>query len=304
MACGAATGQVTRAEAAVTRAELLSGRTGSSLVRVPGRMRSLSTTALERRGGRVHSVARATVAGGRVELVGGAVRLSVLQPPTLTASISADGGAEISYVPAAVEVSGAGFATRRLDSAGDEVAVTLGGDRPSTEAVPAVPGDRLGGLLSDLPPDAFGPVPPAAPMTLGGLPPRSGAPGTGAPDRRPLRNGGTDDLLRISIGDVRQAMAGHAVAAAATAVRVEVVSGSDARGAVMLDLDIGVLEASAVAPQPATAAGGDGATGGRGGGVLPVSGPRVDLVMAGGVSLIVMGSIFLMFGLRQESFRI
>jgi uncharacterized membrane protein YgcG len=256
----------------------------------------------------------------------------------LAATISADGGAEIRYVPAVVEVSGAGFGTRRLDSAGDEVTVVLGGGQPSTEAAPAVPGDPLGGLLARLPLGTWRPVPPATPLTLPGLAPRPGVPPLRAPGSRPAEIAGPDAVLRISLGDVQQAMAGHAVAARATAVHVEIHAGSTdrtaaggpARGGVVLDLDVGVLEVVAVAPEPAGTGGGDAAGGGTGGGAstagggastadggastadggastadggLPVTGPRVDLVVAGGVLLLVMGFVFLMFGLRRHSFR-
>ena len=321
MACGAATGGVTRAEAGLTRVDVLTGRAGGALVRVPREVGSLSTTALERRGTAVHSVARATVTAGRMDLVDGAVRVTVRRSPTLAATISAEGGAEIRYVPAVVEVSGAGFHTRRLDSAGDEVTVALGGGQPSTEAAPAVPGDPLGGLLARLPLGTWRPVPPATPLTLPGLAPRPGVPPLGASGSRPPEITGPQAVLRISLGDVRQAMAGHAVAARATAVHVEIHAGSTdrtaaggpARGGVVLDLDVGVLEVAAVAPEPAGTGGGGDAAGGGGsaadGGAsavdvgLPVTGPRVDLVIAGGVLLLVMGFVFLMFGLRRHSFR-
>ena len=116
--------------------------------------------------------------------------------------------------------------------------------------------------------------------------------------------------LRISLGDVRQAMSGHAVAARATTIKIALTRGSPSdqtkdgyghgapnRSGVVMDLDVGVLEAAAVAPEPLPG-GVDDATSGQGGG-LPITGPRVDFLAIAGVALLVLGAAAMVFGMRR-----
>ncbi len=315
MACGGGAGEVTRAQASSGSATILTGRAGRSLVAVPRGLQSLSTTALERRGANVHTVARASVAGPGIRLLGDAVRVAVVRTPHLTASISASrGSADVRYFPPTLEISGRGFATRRLEAAGDLVEFALPKGRARTESAPSVPGEPLRALLSTVRPGAVRGLLPAGTATdplLPGLPPRPGVPPlpAGTPesvDPRPDGggSGGAEDVLRISIGDVRQAAAGHAVAARAVSVHVQIIArrSSAGRGGVVLDADLGVLEAAAVAPDPGTAGGAGVQPGASGdtGGRLPVTGSSVDLTLFAGSILLVTGSVFLWFGLRKR----
>jgi hypothetical protein len=101
------------------------------LVRVPGRVRSLSTTALKP-GARAVATAGLTIGG--VDLLDGAVRVRVVRPPTLTTEVSTKDGGRVRYAPAVLEVSGDGIKTSRLDTPGDIAEVTLGDVRSGGEA--------------------------------------------------------------------------------------------------------------------------------------------------------------------------
>ena len=315
MACGGGAGEVTRAQASNEGATILTGSAGRSLVAVPRGFQSLSTTALERRGANVHTVARASVTAREIRLLGDAVRVAVVHTPHLTTSISANGGsADVRYFPPTLEISGKGFATRRLEAAGDTVELVLPKVKARTESAPSVPGEPLRALLSTVRPDAVRGLLPAgadAVPLLRGLPPRPGVPPVPAdtpesaePGPDGAGSGRAEDVLRISIGDVRQASAGHAVAARAVSVQVQIIAGrsSAGRGGVVLDLDLGVLEAAAVAPDPGTAGGAGvsaAAAGGATGG-LPVTGSSVDLTLLAGSILLIAGSVFLWLGLRKR----
>lgn len=136
---------------------------------------------------------------------------------------------------------------------------------------------------------------------LPGLPPVGGS-----PESAPAAGPGTH--LRISLGDVRQATSGHAIAARATAIKVSITRGTaDPRtkhgygdhGAVILDLDMGVLEVAAVSPEPF--GGIQSALASSGGGrSLPITGPRLDVMALGGVMMIAGGVAALTFGLRRR----
>jgi hypothetical protein len=404
MACGEATGEITRARAVLNHVDLLADSSGRALLRVPRRLEARSTTALQRRGPAVHTVARSGVTVGTVELLDGAVRVTVLKPPTLSTSISAAGAADIRYVPAVLEVSSPGIGTARLATPGDETEIDLGapaggdtteadttrskpavggradtdradndradtdradndradnnsadgdpagqertGDAPATEAAsgadgaPTTPADPLRRLLEGLPDGALRGVTSGVPLSLpvprvetAGAPQltRGGRPDGGQADggaRRPETTGpdnpapesagpGGDrrSTLRVSIGEVRQAVRGHAVAARAAAIRVRLTvgaatgpraGGKAAAGGTVLDLDIGILEAAAVAPEPDGAAGGTTTGGtqlaaGTAAG-LPVTGSQVDSTVVAGAVLLAGGILFLVIGLRRRSF--
>jgi hypothetical protein len=319
MACGQGDGEVARAQASLRDVDILTGDEGDALVGVPGGLHSLSTTALERHGASVHTVARASVTVGEFRLLGGAVRVQVVRAPQLRTSISPnEGSAEVRYTPASLRVSGQGFATRTLDTPGDTIEVALPRAGERTESATTVPGDPLGRLLASVGPGALRGLlsDEEDPVTLPGLPDRPGIP-TVPGDAESTEPGDTDmtdadQLLRITLGDVRQASEGHAVAARAKAVHIQLIaarstgsagSGSAAGGpgGVVLDLDLGVLAAAAVAPDPGTAggAGASVAAAGSGGG-LPVTGPRIDLTLLAGAALLITGGGFLWFGLRRE----
>ncbi|HET9518722.1 MAG TPA: hypothetical protein VFO77_13460, partial [Actinoplanes sp.] len=98
MACGAGWGEVTAAQTGLAGATLLTGTGGRALISVPAGLTSLSSTALDRRGANVHTVARAAATMPDIRLLAGAVRLRVLRPPRLQTSIAASpGSAEVRY---------------------------------------------------------------------------------------------------------------------------------------------------------------------------------------------------------------
>ncbi|WP_212993679.1 hypothetical protein [Actinoplanes auranticolor] len=383
MACGNVAGPATRAEAELRRAGVLDGG-DAALVRVPGKISGLSTTAMERRGPAARAVAAASIAGGKVRLLGGAVTVEIVKPPSLLATMSGADGGEVRYQPAVLEVSGEGFETVRLDTAGDNVELRLdenGEPAPEPDGVPrndagqggaadghatlhragfnvaarrdpdhskgdkpgkghaddkrvhkgtsgkdavrepdapagkpdanggaATPdvskdgsGKPGGGLFSGLPKvGALAPVAPLPLPSLPGVPPLAGTePG---PEAVPATGPGT--TVAISLGDVRQAVSGHAIAAKATAMTIAITKGPDRqaygdsapnRSGAVLDLDMGLLEVAAVAPEPAGAA--SGVAGGDAGG-LPITGPRVDVLALAGVALLIAGAAALIFGMR------
>jgi len=156
------------------------------------------------------------------------------------------------------------------------------------------------GLFAGLP--KVGALEPAVPLPLPsipGVPPLATAPDTEA---APAAGPGT--TVKISLGDVRQAVSGHAIAAKATAMNIAITKGpdrqvyghsADNRSGIVLDLDMGLLEVAAVAPEPA---GGVSDTVGGDGGGLPITGPRVDVLALSGLALLIAGAAALIYGLR------
>nr|WP_296071712.1 hypothetical protein [uncultured Actinoplanes sp.] len=206
MGCGRTPGEASRADAALNGVSLLgSGR--RALVRVPQKIASRSSTSLRHLDGEASTVAEAGVTAGRIDLAGGKVRLKVLSQPQLTACMSATGTGEISYTPATIEVSGEGVPTRRLSTAGDHVDVTV--SSLEAAAFPGLDTLRKGTPL---------PLP-----VIPGFPKISSPHLESAPAVGPA--GGTK--IRISLGEVRQARKGHAIAAKATAIKVAILQ-SDA----------------------------------------------------------------------------
>ena len=311
MACGSAAGNATRAETELSRAGVLQDGNGA-LVGVPAKVSSLSTTALERHGSAARTVASASVAGGAVELLDGAVTIRILRPPTLRASMSTRGGGEVRYLPAVLEVSGAGIETARLDTAGDDVELTLEAEdaRAKPEQGKAdqdQTGQQGAGLFDRLP--SLGGLGSVPPLPLPGVP---GLPAVGEPDTEAAPAAGPGTTIRISLGDVRQAVSDHAIAAKATAISIAITHkptkqpyghSADNRSGVLLDLGLGLLEVAAVAPEPG-AGGASSAVGGEGGARsdgLPITGPRVDVIALTGVALLLAGVAALVFGLRGRS---
>ncbi len=135
MACGVTAGEVTRATAHLSDASLVA-EGDLPIVRVPT-VESTSVTEMNR----AASVATAGFSARRVELLDGAVQVKFLKAPSLRASMSGEDGGEVRYLPAVVEVSGAGVETARLDTGGDRVEISLPGG--------LVEGDGPGGLVED-----------------------------------------------------------------------------------------------------------------------------------------------------------
>jgi hypothetical protein len=277
-ACGT-DGEATRAATTLGAAAVADHR-DDALVVVPEKVESLSTTALERRAAGVRSKASASIAMRTFELLGGAVQVRVTRPPTLATSMSARVGGEVRYVPAVLEVSGEGIKKTTLSAPGDSMEMTFG-DRTESGAGPAA------GLLN---------LPIGPPLTLPEVP---GVPSLGAaePESTPAaEEPGT--TVTISLGKIRQAAKGSAIAARASAVEIGITKWAygQRKPAVALDLTIGELESAAMAAD--STGGVAGAVAGRGGG-LPVTGPGVGLIALGGAGLLVAGVAAVAFGLRR-----
>jgi hypothetical protein len=288
MACAATAGETARASSAVDSASILGGAE-SALVRVPEKAAGVSTTALDGTAERARSVASATITAGRVDLVGGRVRLRVLKAPSLVASMGLDGG-DVRYQPAVVEISGDGIKTKRLDAAGESADITLRGTESGVL-------DAAG--LGDLRP-ASHPLP---------LPHVPGLPTVNAPSPVTESAAASGTRLHIELGGARRATKGHAIAARAVAITVSVTQGeaaSEGRGksgyggqssaSASVDLAIGLLEAAAVAPMRVTPA---ADTSGTGGG-LPITGPGVAGLAMGGMALLLSGAAAVVFGKRRR----
>lgn len=237
----------------------------------------------------LHTAASAAVDAGDLRLLGGALKVMIVRAPALTASIgSAAGSGEVRYRPPALEISCPGIPARRLDKAGDsseiildertESALTDLGSLPDLATVGPV---ALPGLprLPGLPPD----LPPASP------PPAESAPAA--------------SVVRLTVG-AKQATEGNAIAARAVALRLEIVrggvrGGQPGYGGAVLDLNLGVLEAAAVAPA-FVARGGSPGGGGQAGG-LPVTGADAEGFMLTGLALLAAGLLCLRYGRRRRA---
>ncbi|MET0415778.1 MAG: hypothetical protein ABW022_07130 [Actinoplanes sp.] len=289
MACGSSAGEAARSDATLSSMNLLNG----SLVRVAGQISGSSTTGLERHGDEARTVAAATAGTGRIELAGGRVQIRVLRAPTLVAGMSATKRGDVRYQPAVIEVSGGDLSSKRLDAVGEHVDITLRPDRRAMESVP------LSGLAG---------VGKAARLPLPAIP---GLPEVAEPSTESAPTGGPGTWVRVSLGDVRQATKGHAIAARATAIKVAVSQGEATTGgrgkpgygdkprtAVSLALGVGLLEAAAVAPEKKPA-GVSPAVAGAGGG-LPITGPRLDLLAYGGAGLLAVGIVAVLATMRRR----
>jgi hypothetical protein len=291
MACGTTTGEVTRATATL-RAAQVRGVGDDVLVAVPDRWESVSTTALERSSVGVRTVATATVGARTFKLLDGAITVKVVRPPMLRTRMSTMDGGEVVYVPAVLEVSGDGIEGAELDTAGDSVDLTIragGASRRESRSLPTM--DLSGGSPLTLP-------------TIPGVAPLSDP----KPEAAPVPGPGTH--VRIALGDVRQATLGHSVAARVAAVKIAISAGGpesrqgyDAATGTLLDLELGLLESAAVAPEPTGGGVSGGVSGAGAGGGLPLTGPRVDLLAVGGVALVGLGAAAMVFGLRRRRFR-
>jgi LPXTG-motif cell wall-anchored protein len=287
MACGKAFGDAARSTATVKHIDLLDG----DLVHAPDAITSKSWTSLTPSDGGPRSVATATMTADRLNLAGGKIKLQVLHPPTLTASMGTGAGGSVVYKPAQVKVTWPGGRSKTLNTPGDSVDVSLGAQRSSESA--SLP--RLDGLL------------PASRLPLPNVP---GLPSIATPATESAPTAGNGVTVRISLGEARQATKGHAIAAKASAIQVAIAEGytddsskgrgrggyGDVSSSVVATMSLGLLEAAAVAPEstPNNAGGGAAAT------ALPITGSRALLLAAGGLAFIVAGGAALVLGRRRR----
>ncbi|MGX6605360.1 LPXTG cell wall anchor domain-containing protein [Micromonosporaceae bacterium Da 78-11] len=309
MACGRTAGEAGRGGASLSRFDLLDG-----LVRIPEEISGTSTTAMEGTGDDARAVASATIAAGRIELVGGRVKIRVLRPPILVTGMSKVSGGEVRYRPAMIEVSGKGITTKRLATVGDHVEVLLGTKTATGQAAGRSTGQ---GSTHGTPPgtkQATGYATEsalAAPGSLTGavpplpIPAIPGLPSMGDSETESAPATGPGSTLRISLGDARQVSKGRAIAARATAIEVAISQGNPTPGphnprtgpgygeqpaTVALTMGFGVLETAAMSPDlteaPATDTSGAGGAAGVG---LPVTGAQAGLIALAGLGLVLTG---------------
>ncbi|BCJ43933.1 hypothetical protein GCM10010168_67360 [Actinoplanes ianthinogenes] len=278
--CGTGSGTIAQSSTQLSQVRL-----GGDLVRVPDKSSTLSSSGLDGHSGGGRSVASATVTAGRIEIAGGEVSIRILRAPTLRVGMSATGAGEVRFQPAVVEVSGPGVSGTRLETSSDRIDVTVDDLGPVTESSP-----------SPVLPSRRSPLP-----SIPGLPvPSSGGSGGGAPMPESAPSG--KSVVRVALGDVRQASKGHALAARATAVKVSVLRAGEGRGkpgyGPVAELGIGVLAAAAVAPETA----GHAVEAGRqpAATTLPVTGPSLAPMVITGAGLLVGGVCAFLLGSRRR----
>ncbi|GAA0793808.1 hypothetical protein [Spirilliplanes yamanashiensis] len=279
LTCGTTTGPVTRAEARLGAAQ------AGDLLRAPAGLAAWNTTELARRGNAVHSVATAAVEPGTLRILDGAATVTIVRGPHLTAAIApAKGTARVDYRPPVVEVTAPGTPPKRLTTPGATAEIPLD-DRTESALLGALPAlATVGGV----------PLP--------GMPPLPGVPTlpSGRPESAPAPDGTT---LRVTLGTLKQATQGQAVAARAVAVRLEIVGpGRDKQGYAhpALDADFGVLEAAAVAPLPPSARAAAAAPEGGQGAGLPVTGTSTGAVAGVGLTLLAAGLLLVGWTTRRR----
>jgi LPXTG-motif cell wall-anchored protein len=294
--CDSTPGEASRSDTSVAGIDVLDG-----LVRVPERIASMSTTALERRGDDTRTVASATVTAGLIELADGHVRIRIIRPATLVTSMSMSSGGEVRYRPATIEVSGSEVRTQRLNTVGDSVEISLA-SRGTAESSSAKP-DGLDSAIG-----------PARPLPLPAIP---GLPSVGAPDQESTPAAGSGTKLWISLGDVRQAAKGHARAARATAIKVAVTQGEAASGlpaddrtrpgyagkqpAVALAVGFGLLETAAMSPERSQTRPEDEAPAASGVSAgLPVTGSQAGVLALAGLGLLFTGGAAVFLSKRRR----
>ncbi|AEV81398.1 hypothetical protein ACWT_0386 [Actinoplanes sp. SE50] len=315
MACAATAGETSRAATALDRVTL-TGATGE-LIRVPAKSSTISNTALTGHGTTAKAVASATVRAAEFTLAGGEIHVRVLRAPSLQVSMSAATGGEVRYQPAAVEISGPHFPRTRLSTATDHADITVSDAARPTESatVPVLP--SRGPALPSIP-NLPVPSPTTGPGSSTGTSARSsdktstragnGPDAGGTVARGPVLESAPagQALVRISLGDVRQASKGHALAARATAIKIAVLRSqhsSKDRGnpgyessAVIANLGVGILEAAAVAPEQGKRTLESGVQGGT----LPVTGPRSAPLFITGAGLLIGGLCAFLLGTRRR----
>jgi hypothetical protein len=225
------------------------------------------------------STAAAELELADLRLLGGAVSVKVLKPPTLT--VTATGVAatsSVTYQAPLLEISGAGIQPKTLSTPSQdiELAVPVPGVTETLAAakdLPLLAGNPLASLLGDLP--------------------AVGTPSLG--------------ILRLSLGDGKSSISDAGVRASASSLRIQllVAGASSAKSSAVLDLGLGMLSASASAPCPPSASpppppppsagcGGPQCPG------LPVTGmPPVAYASGAGILLLVLGRFLLLLSRRR-----
>jgi hypothetical protein len=350
MACGKTDGPAGEADAALVDAAVLPGSRGA-LVKATHNASGEARTATVKMDERtIASGAQAEIGLTDLELLGGAIDVEVLEPPKLT--VLATGRAATSvvdYDAPILKVTGPGIGTKTLSGVHREIAFAVpapsaGGllgaldlgsvqRRAKAEGLPLLDANPLGGLLDGLPLGSLT-------QTLKGLPalPELG----GLPDLGGLLSGSGGNLaglcelavVKISIGELEKRVTDRGATAQAASIRIQVLALSrpNSKPATVLDLGVGLLNASATAPartapttgpsarpsaSPSTSGPGNGGGGatpspasgtdddddgcGGPGCSLPRTGTSIALIAGTGTLLFVAGRFLLLLTRRRTS---
>ncbi|NUT19364.1 MAG: hypothetical protein HOV77_09265 [Hamadaea sp.] len=299
MACGQQLGPAGVSSAAVADLSVLP-TSSSALVRVPRNLSSQAVTGLREYAGRTASVAAAEIELTDVRLLNGAVGVKVLKPPQLT--VTATGSARTSaveYTNPLLEISGPNIPTQRLATPEKNVDVTL----------PLTGGDPLGTLLRGL-----------------NLPLLNSLVGNVHTEGLQVPGPEAYALLRISLGGLDKSITNASVDAEAASVRIQLIlCGPNQAPVTVLDLAIGLLHASATAPNtpvvtspspsastsspsashspaPSTSPAGCGGPGCGGPGTLPKTGMGpVAYVVGSGILLALLGRLMMVIARRRSA---
>ncbi|MBB5871333.1 LPXTG-motif cell wall-anchored protein [Allocatelliglobosispora scoriae] len=260
--------------ATVADLTVLPGSRNTSLVRAPQNLTSQAVTGLQLVNGKFAAAAAAEIELADLQLLSNSLGVKVLKPPTL--AVIATGNARTStvdYKAPILEISGDGVRTHRLDSPEKQIEVALppsmlarlgAADRARQEGLPLVGGDPLNSLLAALPIGSLAGITGggSSSVSLPGLPEIENVPllpgllggvsSAGNGTRQP--GAGSLAVLRLSIGGLDKRVTDTGVSAQAASLRLQLVVLGDRRGgeSTVLDLGIGLLEVSAVAPRTAT----------------------------------------------------
>jgi hypothetical protein len=282
--CGAFLGEASSSSATLAGAALLPGSGGQTLLRIPDDAASGTTTGLLKHNGHAAAGAGASLRLNQLRLfegTGAEATVRILAQPSLNALATGEKAtSSVRYAAPVLEVATPDGARHRLANPGAYL------DLP-------VPASMWSGL------------------------PR-----------------GTAAVLRLSIGTVTSRITGSQVHASATPLRVQVklapghaVALPRAGAATVLDLSVGELDVSADAARAATGSGGYGSGSGSdtpsatptpsttvssslgsgsggsgsGSGTLPVTGPSLGWIAAGGIALAGVGYALMLLARKRLS---
>ncbi|SDZ35183.1 LPXTG-motif cell wall anchor domain-containing protein [Micromonospora pattaloongensis] len=328
MECGAETGDASASSSTIVDVDVLPGSDDEALVRLPGNLTSSTETGLTVSGGAVRSTATARIGVADVRLFAGSeseVTVKVLKPPTLTvgtAGTAASG--TVDYTNPILEISGPNIPTQRIEAPGQNIDIALPSSLAGaakarslaeSEKLPLLGGTPLDSLLKGLDIDNIAGARTAkttdAPLPLPKLAKLPNVPGMpvvgdeiGDTEAAPIEATALS-VLRLSIGDLVQEITEQSVRAQAASLRLQLLATDGTNSASVVDLGIGLLDATAVAP--AGQGGGvspdeepDPSDDGGAGGGLPVTGASVGAFAGAGALLVVGGAALLFFTRRRR----
>ncbi|HEY8534147.1 MAG TPA: hypothetical protein VIL44_09820 [Micromonospora sp.] len=344
MACAKSTGEATHAESKLLSAQLLPGLDGQALVHLSKGLTSSTSTGLVTENGLTKATATASVGVSEIRLFAGTpsqITIKVIEPPSLrVATAGTKESATVDYKAPILEISGANIPTQQLSSPGQSIELGVAVSKSTaSDAQAASPGlplltgtldqlltglglkQLLGNLSLPKPNGTSG-----GPLLLPQLPALPGLPalpsvgaeiGTAANDRA------VDSslaVIQLSLGDITKQVDDRAVHAQASSLRLRVLAsgnangygGSTAQTSSVVDIGLGLLEATAVAPagasggpsgeKPGTGTGGGNrneAVGGGAGG-LPITGIDVGLIAGAGALLTAGGGALVFLSRRRR----